>query len=568
MSIYLPYQTTPTVIYASRIPGVVLDCNIATGVKNGGGTPTDNRAAINAQLALATVANPICLIIDGGSALSGSLLIPSTGQVTIQGNGWDCGFFMNSGANASAIKNFGPTQLNELQVWSAGAQTIVGSNICLSNFRINCNRGTFPNGNINNAPSDGTITTQATYAPDARGQYPGSFWNCGIVLLGCENILIDRLWVYDSTAYHINFFHCTHIMIQHCRIEAGNPTFSGNTDGIHLNGGCSEVHIDNCWFSTGDDCVGINIAEGDAQDGKDFILSNLICVSCQTLVRVYGGNGSTNVRRTIISNVVASGVRFAAFLIGIESGGTPSTPQNQHCILIDGADIQVTASNPTYNSILFLNGNAALIEMSRVKMIEPTLAYPMINMTNTNATIDTLRIIDCGIVRNSDGNVAAYAMNATTGTINNFVVEKFHVDESQAYADIATLFNLNGTTVTKMSIDADVSGVGTVLNVTSSSTVGSIVVNDMIHKSNTGSNAAHSIIVATNSTPVSIGRFSGTNLAGPVSGTVVLGGNGVISSGFPIADSLMGNNSFYLGSDHSNVPCIKVGGTAKTVNLT
>src|SRR4051812_501659 len=67
------------IIYASAIPGVVLDCDIRTGAKIGGGTPTDNAARINAVLATATAARPIHLVIDGGSAMGSPLTIPTTG---------------------------------------------------------------------------------------------------------------------------------------------------------------------------------------------------------------------------------------------------------------------------------------------------------------------------------------------------------------------------------------------------------------------------------------------------------------------------------------------------------
>ena len=46
------------------------------------------------------------------------------------------------------------------------------------------------------------------------------------------------------------------------------------------------------------------------------------------------------------------------------------------------------------------------------------------------------------------------------------------------------------------------------------------------------------------------------------------GGASGYASGPAASDALMGNNSPYLGSDHAGVPCVKVSGTAHTINLT
>jgi hypothetical protein len=91
--------TTPPnkVVYlASEIDGVVLDCDISTGDKVGGGAATDNSTPINNLLATATVNNHIELVIDGGASVS-TLAIPPTGHVTIRGLGRGTGFY-NRGA--------------------------------------------------------------------------------------------------------------------------------------------------------------------------------------------------------------------------------------------------------------------------------------------------------------------------------------------------------------------------------------------------------------------------------------------------------------------------------------
>ena len=94
-----------TVIKASEL-GCVLDCDLNTGLKIGGGTATDNTVVLNTFLQSATASNPIHLIMDGASLCAGILTAQS--NVTIEGLGWDTGFYVKSGANACGISN-GPT---------------------------------------------------------------------------------------------------------------------------------------------------------------------------------------------------------------------------------------------------------------------------------------------------------------------------------------------------------------------------------------------------------------------------------------------------------------------------
>src|SRR5262249_41644043 len=153
---------------------VALDCDLSTGAKIGGGTPTDNAAAINAVLATATATGPVHLIIDGGSAIGSPILIPPTGHVTISGRGWNDGLFVKAGSNCNAIQNFADTDLAIYQAWQpGGAQSIAGSNVTIRDLRIVGNRGTYPNGNVsatNNTDGtiDGTTAPLAVYGPDAR----------------------------------------------------------------------------------------------------------------------------------------------------------------------------------------------------------------------------------------------------------------------------------------------------------------------------------------------------------------------------------------------------------------
>ena len=554
-------------IYASSIPGVALDCDLFTGAKVGGGIPTDNAAKINAVLATASASNPLHLIIDGGCALGKALLIPTTGYVTITGHGWNTGFYMLPGANSNAIQNVAGTDLASSQAWNSGigGQSIVGKNVTLRDFRLHCNRGTYPNGNCNGG-RDGTFPGYSGSSPDARGSYPDNWLLTGIMLVGVENLAIDNVWVYDAPTFHIDLYHCQKVVIDRCRIEAGDPTVPGNTDGVHCNGGCSQVRISNTWFSTGDDAIGINLEEGDGSDGADFIVDNCVLSNCLNAGRIYAFNVS-NSRRVSITNVRGT-CQNSGFNIGYE-GAASTQAECNHSVYIGNCEIQLT--NPNFrNAMVWINSHAGVVEVSHCKFVEPSLAIPLVMMNRENPTVSSLRIVDCSIHRNSSGSAAAYAFEGSTGTVGDLVIQGFSVTEQsgQSYADIPALVDLNGTAVGRLTIDADVKGIARVVNITSSSTVGSVVVKDLVHRSNNGSPTAYSIVAAGSTVPVSVGRYSGANLAGLAGGTVSLTGPGLISSGFSFADGLIANGTIYNSSTQGALAYKGGAGGVSTFNMT
>jgi hypothetical protein len=569
----IPGQFLGRTVYASTVPGVVLDCDLTTGARIGGGTPTDNAAALSAVLAPATAGAPIKLVIDGGCALGSPLVIPAVGHVTIEGLGWDTGLFMLAAANSSAIQNFPGTDLAERQVWTATLSQPAGANVTIRNLKIHGNRGTYPNGN-SSGHRDGTITDGAQLAatPDARSPLPGSYWLSGIILTNVDNVCIENVWCYDVPAYAVNLFACTRVWINHSRFQAADPTFSGNTDGIHFNGGCGHCFISDCWFSTGDDGVAINIDEGNAAAGGDFLVHHCTFINCQSAGRVYGQASAT--RRVTFEDCTGSGMRAWAFQVG---NGTPFISEANHSVYFRNCEVGVAGPSLGYGySFLFLNGACGLVEAENCHIVDPTVAVPLVLYGFAQPTVSALRMIDCGVHRSAAGSAACPAFATESGgQLGDLTVKDFHLTEQRNtdgtyghYSDVAAVIDLGSLTVGRASVSGAFRGAGAIVNVPSTATVGSMAVPDLHHVSNAGSATAYSLVNASSSIPASIGRLTGSNLAGIASGSFSLIGPGVMPSGLPVADALMGNGSLYLGSDHGGVPCVKVGGTAKTVNLT
>jgi hypothetical protein len=437
------------VVYASSLPGVRLDCVLSTGLTNSGGVPTNNAAALNAVLATATAANPVELVIDGGCAIGAPLVIPSTGQVMIRGIGWGSGLYVLSGSNANAIQNVPHTDIAVYNVWQpTAAQPITGSNVTIRDLRVCGNRGTFPTGNASNVSTnrDGTVTNTAALAsaPDVRGPYTASaYWLSGIMLAGLDNVLIDHVWVYDAPSYHINLYACTKVRIVDCRVEAAVAN-EGNQDGIHVNGGCWDVKISRCWIQSGDDAIAFNLDEGegpysgDPLAGVDLSVDDCTLHNCITVGRVFGSGAIT--RRVSFTNIHGY-VQWYGLLIGNTVAGT--NQDNNHSILLDGWNVQVTGS-VNGGALVWVVSNVGMIDISRLKVIEPTQGNPVIlvGTGSSGPVVSSMRLAGLEIHRNASGSNSGPVLSMVGGTIQNLALAGVAVTDNGSFPGLAHLMTV------------------------------------------------------------------------------------------------------------------------------
>lgn len=568
-------------IYASSIAGVVLDCDVATGSKvapqsgilaDVAGTPTDNAPAINAVLATASATNHVHLIVDGGCAIGSPILIPPGGHVTLAGHGWDTGFYVLPGSNCSAIQNYAHTNLAEYLVWNpTGAQSVTGSDLTIRDLRINGNRGTYPDGNCNGT-IDGTLAgytptgsqPPTTLAPDARGLYTDAYWLSGIALVGLDKVLIEGVWVYDAPAYHVNLYHCTNVRIHRCRIETPNNTGTtgNNTDGVHCNGGCSHVDIAHCYFRTGDDPFAFNVDEGDRQPGNDFSVSHCYLDDCLTGGRVYGcGTATDNVSFSHLrGSFRINGFSLCAAgdnaIVGVETNKSISFEDVWLAKTVDWTD----------TSMIRVAENIGILDVRNCRLIDPTLAVPMVEVVA--GTVSELRMSGCAIKRSSSADAAAYALLMTGGAIGDLSVDGFRYGRQagQAFSDCPVLFDVQGGSIDRFSLSADVYGVATLAHFHSGVTCNGLALEHLVHSSDAGSPTAYAIVADGATVPVSIGRVNTGNLAGLASGNVQLSGPGLASCGFALADSAVANGSVYDSSTQSAL-CYRSGGVSTPISL-
>ncbi len=131
------------------LPTSLMDANLQTGAKIGGGTATDNTALINGYLAGATTTSPVSIVLNGGTVDSG-ILLPSFGNIKISGSGFTSGFYTKSGSNTFGITNsrssgppwtpFEPLYYPVLNPGGVPTLTNTGS-VILEHFFLNANSG-------------------------------------------------------------------------------------------------------------------------------------------------------------------------------------------------------------------------------------------------------------------------------------------------------------------------------------------------------------------------------------------------------------------------------------------
>ncbi len=81
-----------------------------------------------------------------------------------------------------------------------------------------------------------------------------------IQFISCQNIVLEDFTIEDGPQWTIHPVYCDHVAARRLRIRTSGP----NTDGFNPDS-CQNVLIEDCDFSTGDDCIAIN--SGMNEDG-------------------------------------------------------------------------------------------------------------------------------------------------------------------------------------------------------------------------------------------------------------------------------------------------------------
>ena len=483
-----------TYIRASEI-GCALDSNLKNGRnKQTGGSATDDAPRINAAMAGATADNPITLIMDGSALISG-LFLPAGGYWSIAGLGCGTGFFVKTGTNNDGIHN-GPS--NAAVPFDPGAPApIRGANVSLSNFTLNGNQG---NG------FDGDSTTGIR-----QGSKEASY--CGINLTNLDNIMIEKVVVVNTAAFHIRLSNVGNVAVSGSVMKSQGLS----TDGLHFDGPANDITISNCNFTTGDDSIALN-CPGVATSGNISRVDVSDCTfNSLSLMRLYTTNGSPSkfsIDGVNVRNCLGT-LSEAAFLIGVINGSNPNSVAS-----LNVSDCSLTA--PTVLGVAENFGTIALRNVTFVPstsnvvwvspqtnhicgFLRPSPLYGGVTYVGSSLSFE-----NCRIYRNPDIQVSALVLE-NGSTIDNLTFKGFGVQDGSG-SPMPTLLNIGWGSVGELILDSLDSG-----NI---------------------------------SAPVTAGGFS---RVGSVSGASVL------ATGWKFPDSVMADGVPYISAS-SGLPSIKVGG--------
>lgn len=486
-----------TYIRASEI-GCALDCKLETGRnKYTGGHATDDGPRINAAMAGATAENPITLIIDGSALISG-LFLPAGGYWNIAGLGCGTGFFVKTGTNNDGIHN-GPS--NAAVPSDPGPPAPPrGRNVSLSNFTLNGNQGNGTDGNSTSGMQQGTKTV----------------WYFGINLMNLDNIVLDKVVVVNTPAYHIRLSNVGQVMVSGCVMQSQGPS----TDGLHFDGPANDITISNCSFMTDDDSIALNCPEGYSGN-----ISRVTVTNCKfnswSLMRLYtsfGGSSPYSIDTVSVSNCSGT-LAEAAFLIGVGNGSSPNSV----------ASLTIADCNLTAPTVLGVAENFGTIGLQNVTFV-PSKSHVVWVSSQTNRVCAFLRpsplygeatcfgsslsFSNCVIYRDSGANVAAVILEGNS-MIDNLAFNGFEVKDAGSYDLVQELFHIGWGSLGQLVLDS--------------------VDSDNIR------------------TPVAIGGFS---KVGSVSGA------GALTTGWEFPDAVMANGVPYISAS-SGLASIKIGGVVE-----
>lgn len=513
-------------VVASQI-GCILDCDLTTGLQNGTGlAATDNTAILQEVLNSASATNPVHLLIDGGSLITGLFTAPN-GYCIVEGIGPSSGFFVKSGSNSTG---FGNKRGAPFEQQESGLPTPPQAGyVYLRNLLINGNmlgnstsgnlKGVFPGNNPN-----------AWFSP-------GTDLYVNIDLQNLAHVVIEDVVSVNSPLYALRISNCSDVSIVGYNADT-STNLTGQSDSCHISGPCDRFRIVNSTFNSGsDDTIAFNAPEGWTGDITNVLIDN--CYSSgNSLVRLYAGNRT--VANLVVNNMTGSS-RRAAHIMGIQNVGSGGPiPPNGLIIAVDQVqdyeanNIRASLTSAAVGWVELCN-SFGVMRMTNQIWDSPVTAIPFISLSNMQLNVSEVIVSNVTIQRTTRGNALGGALIDTTvntgfaGSCNfkRVVIDGYDVMDQagQTFSPLPYLLNI---------------GTGNQIG-------------ELFIKSLDPTNIT-SLVDSTN------GFTNITQVNGP----------GVLASGFQFPDSVMANNCMYISATGANAgkPCIKLAGTVHTLNIT
>jgi hypothetical protein len=459
----------------------------------------DNTTILNAFLATATATNAVKLILDSGKITVSGLVISPYGNTTIEGCGSGSGIVVAGGEPVDAIR---------IGAYVAGTGNSEGAynitpparsavNIVLRNFSVD------PTGAIN-ASANQPVTGAAAHS------------TYGCVIANASNVKIENVDFLQAPTYAVMITNCDHVKVTGCSFTSTGTIH----DGVHIDGLCEKIGIENCDFATGDDAIALNAPEGYGGDISDVTVTNCRFLGSLTVMRIYTSvttatlptNNVHKVRRVVVSNCTGTTRQFC-FDLGITDGVNPTTDVDQ---LVD-----LSVSNCSFSSP---NGLAGLYTPIGSLRFTNVVYAPTGSAALFNGAVSSLARLELdGLIIRRDS-FANSAPTSIVGMINGVL----------------------GTVVLRKIAVVDTPG-------TSYAPIGALV----------------STVI-----PIAVLDLDGIDMMqvtalvdSGYANVAVVRGAGVLATGASIPDSVMDNGWLYASSSDSGAVSLKVAGTAKRLTL-
>lgn len=189
---------------------------------------------------------------------------------------------------------------------------------------------------------------------------------------GCSNVNITNL-IINSEKYSILISdseknESNGITISNIKIE--NDVTIISSDGIHINGGCSNIYVTNVSGTTGDDFIALNAIEGIRKTIKNVIIDNIKC-SGYAGVRLYGQLNCAIENVSINNSYINSdnGIRLTNIVGFIEIDFNAPTFKN---IVFNNCIVNSSIRNVF---LTYINGSATFNNCTFVTTANPNIGF-------------------------------------------------------------------------------------------------------------------------------------------------------------------------------------------------
>ncbi len=105
------------------------------------------------------------------------------------------------------------------------------------------------NDGIHDGPPDAGVPPIRDHRPTARRERRTQEFH---------NIVIERVAVVNTPAYHFHFSNAGHVAVSGCALESRGLS----TDGLHFDGPSNDIRMSDCEFANGDDSIALNCPKG------------------------------------------------------------------------------------------------------------------------------------------------------------------------------------------------------------------------------------------------------------------------------------------------------------------